>query len=50
MKEATEYYTKIKVDREIQEKKFEAEIAVSIQRELAGCIDQEIVSYIVVGE
>lgn len=29
MKEATEFYGKIKVDREIQEKKFEIENAVS---------------------
>lgn len=29
MKEATEFYAKIKVDREVQEKKFEAENAVS---------------------
>ena len=29
MKEATEFYAKIKVDREVQEKKFEVENAVS---------------------
>ncbi len=29
MKEATEFYAKIKVDHEVQEKKFEVETAVS---------------------
>ena len=36
MKEATEFYAKIKVDREVQDRKFEVENAVSGTSLLAG--------------
>lgn len=37
MKEATEFYAKIKIDREIQEKKFEVENVVSGGAMLGRC-------------
>ena len=36
MKEATEFYAKIKVDREVQDKKFEVENAVSFEHDHVG--------------
>lgn len=37
MKEATEFYGKIKVDREVQDRKFEVETGVSCTKNTAVC-------------